>query len=69
MVSWLSNRSRQRSSPQGGGPLGGANDVGEHDRGQYPLCVGAAAHAGDKFLDFVEHRRGVADPVQGIGAG
>ncbi len=49
-----------------GGPLGGADDVGEHDRGEQALGVRDAAHAGDELLDLVEHRRGVAHPVERI---
>ncbi|CNV38564.1 Uncharacterised protein [Mycobacterium tuberculosis] len=52
-----------------GGVLGRADDVGKHDGGKHALGVSAAAHAGDEFLDFIEHRPGVANPVQGIGAG
>ncbi len=49
-----------------GGALGRADDVGEHDRGQHPLGTETAPHAGDELLDLVEHRRGVADPVERI---
>src|SRR6202012_5839088 len=38
--------------------FGGPDDVGEHDRGEQPLGVGAAAHAGDELLDLFEHRPG-----------
>src|SRR6202012_4415293 len=52
-----------------GGPLGGADDVGEHDGGQQALGLGAASHAGDELFNLVEHRRCVADPVQGVFTG
>src|SRR5579875_2928765 len=32
--------------------LSGSGDVGEHDRGEYPLGVEAAPHPGDEFLDL-----------------
>src|ERR1700756_3189157 len=46
--------------------LSGADDVGEHDSGEYSLGVRPAAHACDELLDLVEYRRGVAHPVQRI---
>ena len=51
-----------------GGACGRADDVGEHDCGEHTFGVEAAAGAGDELLDLVEHRRGVADPVQGVRA-
>ena len=39
---------------------------GQDDRGQQALGVGGAAHAGDELLYLVEHRRGIANPVQRI---
>jgi hypothetical protein len=47
-----------------GGPFGGGDDVGEHDRGEHPLG-GTAAYAGDELLDLVEHRRRCRRPSTG----
>ena len=55
--------------PEQRGAFGGTDDVGEHDRGQQALGVRTAPHAGDELLDLVEHRPGVAHPVQGVVTG
>src|SRR6476659_2246375 len=47
-----------------GGALGGTDDVGENDCGEYALGVEAAPHAGDELFELVEHRCCFADPVK-----
>jgi len=49
-----------------GGALGRTDDVGEDDRRQQALGIRPAAHAGDELLDLVDHRSGVAHPIQRI---
>jgi hypothetical protein len=51
------------------GPLRSADDVGEHDRGQDPIGLLAAARAREEFLDLVEDGIGVADPRERSGPG
>src|ERR1700716_2628595 len=50
-------------------PLRGANDVSEHDRGQDPIRLLAAAGTGEELLDLLEEGLGVADPREMVGAG
>jgi len=57
------------SVPELGGPVGGIDEVSEQHCGQDPLGAGPAPGAGDELLDLVEHRAGVADPVDGISPG
>jgi hypothetical protein len=44
-------------------PLRGANDIREHDRGQDPVRLGAAAGTGEKLLDLVEDGVGGSSSV------
>ena len=60
--SWSSSRARQRRSPSRGELLGGADDVGEHDRGQHPLGRRRRTAAGEELLD-VREAGGVAPHV------
>src|SRR5262249_9813903 len=47
---------------QGRGLLGGADDVGEEDRGEDAVRLGAVPHPGQELLDLVEDRVGVLTP-------
>jgi hypothetical protein len=49
------------------GALRGADNVGENDCGENTFGVEAAAHARDELFDLIEHRRGLAHPVQRVG--
>jgi hypothetical protein len=51
------------------GPLRGADDVGEQDRGQAPVGYRGAARSGEELLDLIKDRVGVPQVGQGVRAG
>ena len=52
-----------------GGQLGRARHVHEQHRAQEPVRIGQRPHAGNEFLDSIQHLVGVADEVEQVGTG
>ena len=51
------------------GAVRGTDDVGEQHGGEHSVGAGTASDTGQELFDLVEHRPGVADPIDVINTG